>query len=337
MPVEPPSTPIPPPGEPPAPHHDLPLGGAPPDLTRVIEDAAHAVSPDAPQILIVEDTHVVRRILSYHLIKAGYAPVEARDGKEAIHLLGVRKIQAVLLDLALPQLDGLSVLRQIRRDPRFPNLPVIVVTAKHDRSVVIEAAALGVTDYVVKPFEKDDILKRLARFVKPSEVATLRDPAKTERRKSRRIEVPPGLSWARGKGKSKPPEERSPVINLTTEGCAFEHTRKSPAGASAKGGVTPDSVFYPFADSNPSGANLLLLVEVPHKDRPLLDVGVRVVHLSVPAGGTSEIVGVRFAEIDKEAKTTINKFLYDVRQEQMKAKRGTSDPVDKSAGPERKD
>lgn len=325
----------PPPNSPPPGAADTPVE-KPPDLTRVLEHAAQALAPNAPEILVVEDTHVVRRILSYHLIKEGYCPVEARDGNEAIHMLGARKIEAILLDLALPHLDGLSMLRQIRQDPRFANIPVIVVTAKHDRSVVIQAAALGVTDYVVKPFEKSDILKRLARFVKPAERTQVTDPAKGERRKSRRIDVPPGLSWVRGKGKSKPPEDRSPVMNLTTEGCAFEFTPKSPPAASAKGSVAPDSVFHPFAESNPGGANLLILLEVPHKERPILDVGVRVAHVTRSADGTREIVGVKFVEIDKQAKATINKFLYDVRQEQVKAKRGTSAPGEELAGPERK-
>ncbi|MBI3096979.1 MAG: response regulator [Planctomycetes bacterium] len=318
MSADPPSPP--PPADPPS-----PLGEKPSDLTHVIEQAATA-PPDAPRILVVEDTHVVRRIIAYHLIKAGYATVEARDGNEALHLLGAGKIDAVLLDLALPHLDGLSALRQMRQDARYKDLPVIVVTAKNDRAAILQVAALGVSEYVMKPFDKDDILRRLAKFVKPGAVPPAPSEANRERRRSRRIEIPAGQSTVRAKAKGKPPEDRCAVVNLSPEGCAFEWTPKTPSGAAGKGEIAANSAFYPFAGSNPEGATLQLLLEVRDKEHPVLDVGVRVIHVTRPKAGSSEIVGVRFLEIDKAAKTTINKFLYDVRQEQAKSKRGSGGP-----------
>ena len=109
-------------------------------------------------VLIVDDEAAIRRLLGGVLKRAGFEPVEAATGREAVRLASARRPAAVLLDLGLPDLDGLEVLQQLRQ---AGPLPVLVVSAREATEEKVAALDLGADDYVTKPFDGDELLARL--------------------------------------------------------------------------------------------------------------------------------------------------------------------------------
>ncbi len=107
----------------------------------------------APLVLIVDDEPSIRRLLAFNLSRASYRVEAASTGEEALELLDRLHFDVVLLDLMLPGIDGLEVLRQIRR--RNPSLPVILLTAHGSIENAVEAMKLGARDFLTKPFEME--------------------------------------------------------------------------------------------------------------------------------------------------------------------------------------
>lgn len=111
------------------------------------------------RLLLVEDDPALRAQLRTALVEAGYVVDEAADGREALHLGDTEPFDAVLLDLGLPGLDGLSVLRRWREAGR--TMPVLVLTARdrwHEKVAGIDA---GADDYLAKPFDLDELEARV--------------------------------------------------------------------------------------------------------------------------------------------------------------------------------
>lgn len=117
------------------------------------------MSPASGRILIVDDEEAVRSILSHVLRWEGYEPLEAVDGEQALTLVRGESVDAVLLDLRMPGLDGLEVLRQIKLVDR--ELPVIMATADGLVHHVVTAMRMGAHDYLVKPFENVAVIRSI--------------------------------------------------------------------------------------------------------------------------------------------------------------------------------
>lgn len=111
-------------------------------------------------LLVVEDDPTIADLLTYNLRHAGYQVIEERDGRRGLHSALACDVDLVLLDLMLPELDGMSVSREIAL--RKPELPIIMLTAQRDREVMLEGFDSGADDYVVKPFDLDELLLRIA-------------------------------------------------------------------------------------------------------------------------------------------------------------------------------
>lgn len=109
-------------------------------------------------VLVVDDDAAIRRTLSINLRARGYEVETAGDGRSALQVVDERVPDVVLLDLGLPDLDGVSVLRQLRS---FTEVPVIVVSARSDSDDKVEALDLGADDYVTKPFSLEELLARV--------------------------------------------------------------------------------------------------------------------------------------------------------------------------------
>jgi two-component system OmpR family response regulator len=116
------------------------------------------------RILLVEDEPTLRAQLAQALQAAGYAVDEADNGRDALHLGQTEPFDAVVLDLGLPQLDGLSVLRRWREEGHA--MPVLILTARdhwHDKVAGIDA---GADDYLTKPFHGEELLARLRALIR---------------------------------------------------------------------------------------------------------------------------------------------------------------------------
>jgi CheY-like chemotaxis protein len=106
-----------------------------------------------PVILVVDDSELNRQIAVERLAERGFVVAEAADGAAALREIEARRFDLVLLDVMMPGLDGLSVLRRIRELYTIAELPVIMATARGDRADVVEALGVGANDYVVKPLD----------------------------------------------------------------------------------------------------------------------------------------------------------------------------------------
>ncbi len=112
-------------------------------------------------ILIVDDEELNRDGLARRLQRHGYEVVAAPSGREAIELLGGRRFDLVLLDIMMPGMNGLEVLKFLRRVDSLIELPIIMVTAKGESEDMVEALELGANDYVTKPLDFPVVLARI--------------------------------------------------------------------------------------------------------------------------------------------------------------------------------
>ena len=110
------------------------------------------------KILLIEDDASIIRFLSLSLDKNGYKVIEARNGIEGISLFMSDNPDLILLDLGLPDIDGMEVLRQIRQKS---DVPIIVVSARGQEREKISALDQGADDYVTKPFSAEELLARI--------------------------------------------------------------------------------------------------------------------------------------------------------------------------------
>ena len=110
------------------------------------------------EILIVDDEPPIRKLLRMGLGSQGYNVLEATNGKTALDMLE-KKPDLVILDLGLPDIDGLDLLRRIRH--RQENLPIVVLSSRGDEAGKVAALDLGADDYVTKPFGMDELFARM--------------------------------------------------------------------------------------------------------------------------------------------------------------------------------
>lgn len=132
-----------------------------------------------PKILVVDDEPDALEILGFKLKEAGYQPIFAKDGARAIASARDERPALIVLDLMLPEVDGLEVCKILRRDPTTAMIPILMLTARAAEMDRVLGLELGADDYVTKPFSPRELVlrikKQLAR-VKASEepVAVLR-------------------------------------------------------------------------------------------------------------------------------------------------------------------
>jgi two-component system response regulator AtoC len=112
-------------------------------------------------ILAVDDEPNMRRLLEISLRQAGYKPVVAADGKEALSLIKNQTIDLVVSDLHMPSMNGLELLRNIRQDHEA--LPFIMVTAQGEVKTAVEAMKLGASDYILRPFDLETLEIAIAK------------------------------------------------------------------------------------------------------------------------------------------------------------------------------
>lgn len=109
-------------------------------------------------VLVVDDDPAMRRTLSINLRARDYEVETAGDGRSALQVVDERMPDVVLLDLGLPDLDGIAVLTQLRS---FTQVPVIVVSARTESDDKVEALDLGADDFITKPFSIEELLARV--------------------------------------------------------------------------------------------------------------------------------------------------------------------------------
>ena len=119
-------------------------------------------------VLVVEDDAVTRKLLQVELNKRGYSVETAADGIRALTAVDSKRPDLVLLDIVLPELDGMSLLRALKGREETRSIPVIMITSVAEPSKMIEAISAGARYFVVKPFQVSALMSKIETAIKES-------------------------------------------------------------------------------------------------------------------------------------------------------------------------
>jgi phosphate regulon transcriptional regulator PhoB len=139
------------------------------------------------RVLIVEDEADIRDLLAFHLEREGYQVSTSRTGADALRHVKASPPDLILLDIMLPELDGLEVCRRLRREAATAALPIVMLTAKGDEVDRVLGLELGADDYIVKPFSPKEVVARVRAVLRRA-----RPPAGAERIVTGRLSIDPG-------------------------------------------------------------------------------------------------------------------------------------------------
>lgn len=115
------------------------------------------------KILTVDDSKTIRRLISGIGATLGYEVLEAENGHEAFYVLGehCKTIELILLDWNMPGMNGLEVLKIMKKNEDWRHIPVVMVTTEGERSHVVQAIQAGASHYMIKPFTQEDLSARI--------------------------------------------------------------------------------------------------------------------------------------------------------------------------------
>ncbi|GAB5408928.1 MAG: hybrid sensor histidine kinase/response regulator [Balneolaceae bacterium] len=133
------------------------------------------ISPSDFLILIVDDTEANIKLLSHVLREAGFSPIVAFNGTDAIELIQGRKPDLVLLDIMMPDMTGYEVCKRVNEDDDLKSIPIIFLSALSETSDKVEGFEVGGVDYITKPYQKDEVLARIRTHLFLSKLQKERD------------------------------------------------------------------------------------------------------------------------------------------------------------------
>ncbi len=113
------------------------------------------------KVLVADDIPMIRKLVEYHLKQIGFDISNAADGEEALTLATNFKYDLILLDIMMPEMDGLEVLQRLRAESVNKATPIIMMTAYGDSASVKKAVDLGANDFIVKPVEQVSFRKKV--------------------------------------------------------------------------------------------------------------------------------------------------------------------------------
>jgi CheY-like chemotaxis protein len=117
-----------------------------------------------PKVLIVDDEPHMLRVAELSLKKGGFAIITGRNGRQALELARLAKPNLIVMDVLMPELDGLTALRELKQDPQTAGIPVIMITARGHVMTRQEAEASGAAVFLTKPFSPTQLLQEAQRL-----------------------------------------------------------------------------------------------------------------------------------------------------------------------------
>ncbi len=115
-------------------------------------------------VLVADDDPLLRAILEHKLSSSGYRVIGVENGRRALEAAQASAPSVIVLDAMMPIIDGFEALRRLKSDPKLKDITVIMLTALKREQDVVSALRLGAADYLVKPFNPDELLVRLMRL-----------------------------------------------------------------------------------------------------------------------------------------------------------------------------
>ena len=135
------------------------------------------------KILIADDEPDVLRLLEGILTSSGFDLVKATNGKEAVEQVSQEHPDLVLLDIGMPELNGFETCERLRKEKNNETLPILMLTARDRESDIVQALEAGADDYVMKPFERTELLNKINSLLSraktrmlPSQLRKTREP-----------------------------------------------------------------------------------------------------------------------------------------------------------------
>jgi two-component system, chemotaxis family, chemotaxis protein CheY len=121
----------------------------------------------AKNIMIIDDSASLRQVVAISLRGAGYEVQEAADGRDALGKLTGQKINLMICDLNMPNLDGIGFVKEVKKMPLYRYTPIIILTTEHDENIVKAGQEAGVKAWVLKPFQPPQMLAAVAKLCLP--------------------------------------------------------------------------------------------------------------------------------------------------------------------------
>jgi len=118
------------------------------------------------RVLVIEDEDHIWKIIQYKLKNENHDPVWASDGLKAMQILEEMKPDLIISDIMVPYLDGLQILKEIKKNDELKDIPVIMLTSKSQEKDVISGLEMGAQDYITKPFSPAELILRVNRTLK---------------------------------------------------------------------------------------------------------------------------------------------------------------------------
>lgn len=117
-------------------------------------------------IMTADDSASMRQMVSFTLKQAGYEVVEAEDGRDALAKLEGNGVNMLITDLNMPNMDGIELIRQVRSQPQYKFMPIVMLTTESQDEKKQEGKAVGATGWIVKPFQPEQLLAVIKKVLR---------------------------------------------------------------------------------------------------------------------------------------------------------------------------
>ncbi|MFK7871767.1 MAG: response regulator [Oligoflexales bacterium] len=132
---------------------------------EIVSTAEKMELSPGPRVLVLDDDNQILEIVGNIILSVGGVPLKALNGAHAMEWVEVDNIQLVLLDLHMPEMNGVDFLKGVRRIGALSNIPIFILTGRPDKNILEKLKPLGVHGCIVKPFHPDDLKDMIARYL----------------------------------------------------------------------------------------------------------------------------------------------------------------------------
>jgi len=119
----------------------------------------------AKKILVVDDSKAIRQSVTFVLEQNDFEVLDAEDGLDALEKLGDQQVDLIITDVNMPNMNGIELIQEVRRQERLKFVPILVLTTESQNSIMDKGKAAGATGWIVKPFSTDKLLAAVRRVI----------------------------------------------------------------------------------------------------------------------------------------------------------------------------
>jgi two-component system chemotaxis response regulator CheY len=116
-------------------------------------------------VLTVDDSKTIREMVSFTLKNHGFEVLEAEDGQQALSVLGDKDVHVIITDLNMPNMDGFELMRQLRANPKYKFVPILMLTTESDDAKKAIGKEAGATGWIVKPFNPEKLIQIVNKVI----------------------------------------------------------------------------------------------------------------------------------------------------------------------------